>query len=403
MTLIDLLLCILLWALVLAGAVPVLILTVQVLASLPALRPAPTAPRRPSLAVLVPAHDEAGQIAATVAALRPGLAAGDRLLVVADNCRDATAATARAAGAEVVERDDPARRGKGYALDFGYRHLAHTGPPETLVVVDADCALSPAALDRIARLSAALDGPVQAAYRLDPPPQASSALRLATVATALKQIGRPLGGSRLGWPCGISGTGFAVPTRLLGTVGLASGHLAEDVKLGLDLALAGHPPRFCPEAEVTSALPAGAAARQAQQTRWEHGHLSLILPYAGALLRAALRRGDARLAAMALDLCVLPLVTLALAEAGLAGLALLWWAVGGGAGPLLITVASLAVLVLTFGLAARRWGRGLLRWQDLAALPRLVAGKAGILGRFAARRQTEWVRTERAEAGKSAG
>ncbi|GJD60754.1 glycosyltransferase family 2 protein [Methylobacterium frigidaeris] len=399
MTLIDLFFC----ALALAAAVPVLVLAAQVVASLPPLRPAPMAARRPSLAVLVPAHDEAGQIAATVAALRPGLGPGDRLLVVADNCRDATAVAARTAGAEVVERHDPERRGKGYALDAGYRHLARTGLPETLVVVDADCALAPAALDRIARLSAALDGPVQAAYRLEPPPQASSALRLATFATVVKQIGRPLGGSRLGWPCGISGTGFAVPTRLLATVGLANGHLAEDLKLGLDLALAGHPPRFCPQAEVTSALPAGAAARRAQQTRWEHGHLSLILPYAGRLLRAALHRGDARLAAMALDLCVLPLVTLALAEAGLAGLALAWWALGGGAGPLLITAASLAILVLALCLAARRWGRGLVRWQDLAAAPRLVAGKAGILARFAVRRQTDWVRTERAGEGPTMG
>ncbi len=41
MALADLLLC----TLALAGAVPVLVLTAQVLASLPALRPAPLAPR----------------------------------------------------------------------------------------------------------------------------------------------------------------------------------------------------------------------------------------------------------------------------------------------------------------------------------------------------------------------
>lgn len=398
----DILLC----ALALAGAVPVLVLAAQILASLPPVRPEPVAPRRPSLAVLVPAHDEAGLIAATVTALRAGLRPGNRLLVVADNCRDATAAAARAAGAEVVERHDPARRGKGYALDHGYRHLAVGGLPETLVVVDADCTLTPASLDRIARLSAALDAPVQAAYRLDPPPQASPALRIATVATVIKQIGRPLGGGRLGWPCGISGTGFAVPTRLLAPAhgpSLANGHLAEDLKLGLDLGLAGHPPRFCPQAEVTSVLPAGAAARRAQQTRWEHGHLALILPYAGALARAAFRRGDARLAAMALDLCVLPLVTLALAEAGLAALGAGWWLLGGAAAPVLVSGASLALLVLTVGVAARRWGGGLLGWRDLAALPGLVAGKAGILMRFAGRRQTEWVRTERAGEGPPVG
>ena len=52
------------------------------------------------------------------------MANGDRLLVVADNCSDDTAAVARAAGAEVTERSDVERRGKGYALDHGVRHLA---------------------------------------------------------------------------------------------------------------------------------------------------------------------------------------------------------------------------------------------------------------------------------------
>ncbi|AWN46807.1 glycosyl transferase [Methylobacterium terrae] len=391
MLVVDLLLC----ALALAGAVPVLVLAAQVLASLPLLRPAPLAPRRPALAVLIPAHDEAVLIAGAVAALRPGIGPGDRLLVVADNCRDATAAVARAAGAEVVERHDPVRRGKGFALDFGYRHLAATGLPETLVVVDADCILAPDGLDRIARLSAALDRPVQAAYRLVPPREASSSLRLAAFATVVKQIGRPLGAGRLGWPCNISGTGFAVPARLLATVGLASGHLAEDLKLGLDLALAGHPPVFCPQTEVTSVLPAATTARRTQQTRWEHGHLSLILPYAGLLARGALARRDPRLVAMALDLCVLPLVTLGLLEAGLLAAGAAWWALGGAPAPMLVAGASLAFLVLTFGTAGRRWGAGLLRQRDLRALPGLVAGKAGILARFAGRRRAVWVRTDR--------
>ena len=52
---------------------------------------------RPRIAVLVPAHDEEGDIASTVLALRTGLVGGDRLLVVADNCGDGTAAAAAAA------------------------------------------------------------------------------------------------------------------------------------------------------------------------------------------------------------------------------------------------------------------------------------------------------------------
>jgi glycosyltransferase involved in cell wall biosynthesis len=39
-----------------------------------------------------------------LASITPQLAAGDRLLVVADNCSDDTATLARQAGAQVVER-----------------------------------------------------------------------------------------------------------------------------------------------------------------------------------------------------------------------------------------------------------------------------------------------------------
>src|SRR6185369_9762676 len=97
--------------------VPAAVLCVE---SLSALLPATAEPRREprpfKLAVLMPAHDEELGIAGTVRALSAELAPGDRLLVVADNCSDRTAELARAAGAEVVERRDAERRGKGHAL-----------------------------------------------------------------------------------------------------------------------------------------------------------------------------------------------------------------------------------------------------------------------------------------------
>jgi len=78
---------------------PVLVLFVQVLlASLPA-RSIPSAKGlRPRVAVLVPAHNESSIIIATLNSIRPQLLEGDRLLVVADNCTDDTAALARTAG-----------------------------------------------------------------------------------------------------------------------------------------------------------------------------------------------------------------------------------------------------------------------------------------------------------------
>ncbi|SFT69518.1 Glycosyltransferase like family 2 [Geodermatophilus amargosae] len=60
-------------------------------------------PREPYVTVLVPAHDEGDQIAATLEGLRRQTLRPTRVVVVADNCSDDTVAIARAAGAEVFE------------------------------------------------------------------------------------------------------------------------------------------------------------------------------------------------------------------------------------------------------------------------------------------------------------
>lgn len=97
--------------------------------------------RKPRTTVLIPAHNEALGIADTLHRLH-GADAAIAVLVVADNCQDETAHVARAAGAEVLERHDLERRGKGFALAFGRDHLAKRRPderPEVIVVLDADC------------------------------------------------------------------------------------------------------------------------------------------------------------------------------------------------------------------------------------------------------------------------
>ena len=98
--------------------------------------------------VVVPAHDEEAGIARTIASL----AALDypasmfRVVVVADNCSDATAERARAAGATVLERVDTQRRGKGYALSFAFDACLRDGRASAVVVVDADTSVSPGLL-----------------------------------------------------------------------------------------------------------------------------------------------------------------------------------------------------------------------------------------------------------------
>ena len=87
--------------------VPVVVLFVEVLLAVTQReRTSSVAGDHPRVAVLVPAHDEALIISRTLRTILPQMAGGDRLVVVADNCTDDTAALATAEGAEALARRD---------------------------------------------------------------------------------------------------------------------------------------------------------------------------------------------------------------------------------------------------------------------------------------------------------
>ncbi|MGH8796773.1 MAG: glycosyltransferase family 2 protein [Caldimonas sp.] len=383
--------------LAIALAIPALVLFVEIVAALFA-RPhgeqQSTAPARPRFAVLMPAHDEAAGIAASIATILPQLHSGDRLLVVADNCGDATAAVARAAGAEVVERHDLSRRGKGYALDFGVRALEGDCPP-VVIIVDADCSLGAQALHRLATRCAEVGRPVQALYLMHAPPGAGLRLRIAAFAWVLKNQARPLGLLRLRLPCQLMGTGMAFPWEPLRSAALASGHLVEDMQLGIDLALAGFAPLFCPQACVTSLFPSQADGAAAQRTRWEHGHLSMIASAGPQLVWRALVQRRMSLLTLALDLCVPPLASLVLLIVGLAVLAWVLLLAGGSALPLWIALGALGAVALGVLLAWRAHGRQIVSLGDLLAVPAYVLAKVPMYARLLRKRQVDWVRTKR--------
>jgi cellulose synthase/poly-beta-1,6-N-acetylglucosamine synthase-like glycosyltransferase len=349
---------------------------------------------RPSIVVLVPAHDEAEGITATLDSIRHQLMPGDRLLVVADNCTDATSDVARASGAQVVERFDAERRGKGYALDHGVRALAAV-PPEVVVIVDADCHVESGTIERLARTCAATMVPVQALYAMRAPSDAGLRQRIAAFAWVVRNQVRPLGLARWNLPCQLMGTGMAFPWPLLRDAHLASGHLVEDMQLGIDLALAGAPARFCPQASVSSNFPSDASGAASQRMRWEHGHLSMIRSAAPRLLAAALRRGRPPLLALALDLCVPPLAALVLALVALAFACAVLAALGGAQLPLIVALLALSAVLAAVAIARSAYARDLVSWADLLAVPGYVAAKVPLYARFLRRRQVEWVRTRR--------
>ncbi|WP_034350569.1 glycosyltransferase family 2 protein [Herbaspirillum sp. GW103] len=376
-------------------AVPVLVLLVQVVSARRRVSSViDLSPQRPRIAVLVPAHNEAGGISEVVQGIVRQLGSADRVLVVADNCSDETAQIARAAGAEVTERFHDELRGKGYALDHGVAHLA-ADAPEVVIIVDADCYLGEQALDTLARRCVRTGRPVQALYLMHTPEGAGPMRKIAEFAWLVKNWVRPLGFHQLGLPCQLMGTGMAFTWQQIGRADLATGHIVEDMKLGVDLAEAGEPALFCPQAMVYSYFPSSDSGIETQRTRWEHGHLSVIQSYVPRLLGGALRRGSAALAGLALDLSVPPLALLVMLVASAWLLTALFWVGLGTVLPVLVASVLVACIAGAVLLAWSGYGREVITLGELMGAFGYVARKLPLYFKFLFNRQVAWVRSKR--------
>ncbi|MFT3812135.1 MAG: glycosyltransferase family 2 protein [Acidovorax sp.] len=389
------------WALLVIGLVLLLLVTLLTLQVAASLLPQHTgqAPKadalHPSTVVLMPAHNEAEIIESMVAQALRVLPAGASLLVVADNCTDDTAARARAAGAEVLERIDPHLRGKGYALAHGVSHLRHA-PPEIVVIMDADCVAEPGSLAAIAAEAHRLQRPVQAMYDMVAPPNAGLMQRMAAFAWDFRTRLRAEGFRRLGLPCQLMGSGMAFPWPLLQQVNLATGHIVEDLKLGLDCALAGKPPQLLPSALVSSSFPTNEQGSQSQRKRWEHGHLSMVASQAPGLLRRSLAHRNIGLATLTLDMCIPPLAlfTLLIGAQAVAASLLSWL---GWVWPIvaILSIAAFFILALTVLIGWWKVGRRWISFGELMSIPWYILRKIPLYLGFLTRRQISWIRTRR--------
>jgi poly-beta-1,6-N-acetyl-D-glucosamine synthase len=96
-----------------------------------------------SITVLIPAHNEEGQIADAIAGLRAQTRAVDKIIVVSDNCTDATEQIAARAGAEVFRTRGNSDKKAG-ALNQALREFLRGADDDDLVLVqDADTVLVP--------------------------------------------------------------------------------------------------------------------------------------------------------------------------------------------------------------------------------------------------------------------
>jgi cellulose synthase/poly-beta-1,6-N-acetylglucosamine synthase-like glycosyltransferase len=346
------------------------------------------------VAVVIPAHDEGGGIVPTIEDIKAQLRKGDRLLVVADNCTDDTAARAAAAGAETIGRHDRTKLGKSYALDFALKHLS-SNPPGFVSFIDADCRLAAGSIDQLRKVCAATNRPVQALDLMTAPEGSPINLRVAEFAWRVKNWARPLGLQKLNLPCQLMGTGMMFPWDAIRSVNLASGSIVEDLKLGLDLAQIGYAPFFCPKALVLSRFPASEDGATDQRKRWETGHIQMIVSELPRSLFKAMTQRNLALFVLSLDLAVPPLSALVMLLAISLCLSTSLLAFGLSPVPLVINAFSLFALVFAMFVSWTEYGRDLLPVRSFFAIARYVLAKVPIYRHALFRSDAGWTRADR--------
>ena len=363
------------------------------LALLPARAPRAGARTR-RFAIVVPAHNEE----AALPALLASIAVLDypahlvRTLVIADNCDDATADVAHRCGADAIERMDPERRGKGYALAYGLTHLS--GAWDAVVFADADCVVS-------ANLLAAFDAhitagarAVQAYYTMAPP--AASPTRLArALALELVHRVRPQARRWFGGSAGLKGSGMCFTRDAIAKVGWTATGLAEDAEQHVALLMNGMRVAFVPEATVVGAMPSALSDASTQHRRWEAGRLRAARAAAIPLLRSGVRQRAIAPVDAAIDLLIPPVSLLGAALPVLLGAA----CVSGATVPIALAVAAVVsfTMYVAAGVVMLRPGAAELA-RGVGAIPAYVLWKLIVYVRAMTTRGQAWERTPRGDA-----
>jgi cellulose synthase/poly-beta-1,6-N-acetylglucosamine synthase-like glycosyltransferase len=341
---------------------------------------------QPRLVIVVPAHNESLGLLRTLGSLQREVAADalTRIVVVADNCSDDTAAVALAAGVDVLERHDTARRGKGHALRYAFDMLQDA---EGFIVVDADTDVEPGFLG--AMRAALADGAdaLQCRYGVrDALTDRRTAL--ADVALGAWNVLRPRGRAALGLSAGILGNGFALSRRALQAVPYSADSIVEDVEYHHLLVRAGLRVHWVDGAWVRGDMPVARSAAAQQRARWEGGRLRLLAS-GGPALAVGVLRGQWRLLDPLLDLLLWPLAW---------QVSLLLLALALGAAPVQIAAgAGLAVVVLHVMVALWLMPARREHFRALLGAPAYVIWKLCLAATTwrAAGRHATWVRSAR--------
>jgi 1,2-diacylglycerol 3-beta-glucosyltransferase len=307
-----------------AAAVGMMLSTISDIVSL--LRPVRTrrAPSNgsalPRLLFLVPAHNEELLIGSCVRSLLGLRYPPERIAVcvIADNCSDATAQRARAAGGRCLERADLARPGKPRALAWALTRVS-LDQSDAVVIIDADTTVDPDFASALAQAGPVNGKALQAYFDVANSDDSCLTRMAAVLAAANYRAAYPLK-RRAGVNAPLLGNGMCIGADVLATHGWNAFTIAEDWELYALYTAQGVPIESVEGARLFAQEASSLGQSSTQRQRWTAGKLTVMSRQLAALIRSNRIGMRQKLDAAAELSAVGPVVHLALATGLLTGI-----------------------------------------------------------------------------------
>jgi cellulose synthase/poly-beta-1,6-N-acetylglucosamine synthase-like glycosyltransferase len=243
--------------------------------------------------IAIPAHNEANVIETTVKRLHELDYPTDMysIHIVADHCSDDTAELARRAGAQVHERKEGPRGGKGGALSWLFKQILDGGSCDAVVIFDADTQVDPQFLRLMDTRLAQGDQVIQGQHVIRNPKQGWFAA-LTWAMFLIDNRYQNLGRSNLGWSAKHMGDSICFKEAVLRKMGWGEG-LTEDFQLRQRLLLEGIRITYEPSAKGYGEAPRTWTKARTQRARWLRGTTDASQRFGARLLVNGFRHRNA--------------------------------------------------------------------------------------------------------------